>query len=93
MVIYIVNLIGWTGTILMAMSYFLVSSDKVKSTDTSYQLMNLFGAVFLGINVFYQKAWPAFAFEVIWVTIAIYALFRKGNPMDINDLNEPPSQN
>lgn len=56
----------------------------------SYQLMNLFGGTFLGINVLYNRAWPAFAFEALWVLIAIYALARKGNPLDINDLNEPP---
>ena len=74
----------------MIMAYLLVSKEKVRSTDVSYQLMNLIGAIFLGTNVFYQKAWPAFAFEAIWVSIAIYSLIHKGNPLDINDLNEPP---
>lgn len=87
---YFIHIIGWTGTGLMITACFLVSTRKVKSNDTSYQLMNLFGAVFLGTNVFYQRAWPAFAFEALWVMIAIYSLIRKGNPLDINDLNEPP---
>ncbi len=77
----------------MITAYFLVSSRRVKSTDISYQLMNLLGGTFLGINVLYNKAWPAFVFEAMWVLIAIYVLIRKGNPMDINDLNEPPSPN
>ena len=93
MAIYFVNIVGWTGTVLMVVAYFLVSTGKIKSNATTYQLMNLFGAIFLGTNVFYQKAWPAFAFETLWVLIAIYALIRKGNPMDINDLNEPPAKN
>lgn len=74
----------------MVTAYYLVSAGKIKSNAITYQLMNLFGAVFLGINVFYQRAWPAFAFEAIWVSIAVYSLIRKGNPLDINDLNEPP---
>lgn len=76
----------------MVTAYYLVSAGKIKSNAIIYQLMNLFGAIFLGANVFYQKAWPAFAFETIWVLIAIYALRRKGNPMDIHDLNELPKK-
>lgn len=91
--VYLVNIVGWAGTILMIAAYFLVSTRKVESNDKSYQLMNLFGAVFLGTNVFYQKAWPAVAFEALWILIAIYALIHHGNPMDINDLNEPPAKN
>lgn len=90
MTIYIIQIIGWTGTILMVTAYFLVSAGKVKSNSISYQLMNLIGAIFLGINVFYQRAWPAFAFEGLWILIAIYSLIKKGNPMDVNDLNETP---
>lgn len=77
----------------MIAAYFLVSSGKIKSHAASYQLMNLLGAVFLGINVFYQRAWPAVAFEALWILIAIYALTHRDHPMDIHDLNEPPVKN
>ena len=73
--------------ILMVSAYFLVSNKTLKSHDVSYQLMNLFGAMGLGFNVFYQKAWPALAFEVLWILIAITALLRKGDPMDMSDLS------
>ncbi len=72
---------------LMVSAYFLVSFKKLKSRDTSYQLMNLFGAVGLGLNVFYQKAWPALAFEVLWILIAISALLKNGDPMDMSDMS------
>ena len=71
----------------MVSAYFLVSSKKLESHDRRYQLMNLFGAIGLGLNVFHQKAWPALAFEVMWVLIALYALMRKGDPIDMSDLN------
>lgn len=87
-----INIIGWTGTVLMIIAFFLVSTDRVKSNYVSYQLMNLFGAAFLGIYVFCQRAWPALIFEIIWVLIAIYAMIKNSNPMDINDLNEPPKK-
>lgn len=72
---------------LMVSAYFLVSNKKLASHSILYQLMNLFGAIGLGINVFYQRAWPALAFEVLWILIAITALVRKGDPMDMSDLS------
>lgn len=63
--VYFINIVGWTGTILMVTAYYLVSAGKIKSNNMSYQLMNLLGAFFLGINAFYQRAWPAVAFETL----------------------------
>lgn len=80
-------MVGWIGMVSMVSAYFLVSHKKLKSHDISYQLMNLFGAIGLGINVFYQRAWPALAFEVLWILIAITALIRRGDPMDMSDLS------
>lgn len=81
---------GWIGMTLMVSAYYLVSHKKLNSHDTSYQLMNLFGAIGLGLNVLYQKAWPALAFEVLWIVIAITALIKHGrnaDPMDMTDLS------
>jgi len=36
--------------------------------------MNFFGAIGIGVNVFYHQAWPAFIMEVIWALIAVSAL-------------------
>ena len=38
--------------------------------------MNLFGAVGVGVNVFYQQAWPALALQIIWGIIAISILIK-----------------
>jgi len=71
------NIIGWIGTIFIVLAYFLVSNNKIKATDVVYQLMNLFGAIGVGINVFYQQAWPSFSLQIIWAIIAIVSLLRR----------------
>jgi len=71
------QIIGWAGTFLIVLAYFLVSNKKVESTSKSYQLMNLFGAIGVGVNVFFQHAWPAFALQIIWGIIAIVSILRK----------------
>lgn len=67
---------GWIGTILIVLAYFLVSRQYVTGKSRIYQLMNLFGAVGVGINVFHQAAWPALALQITWAIIAIVSLIR-----------------
>lgn len=68
------DLLGWTGTTLFVVSYYLISTGRLQATGTVYQCMNLVGAFCLGANVFYKRAWPALGLEVIWAVIAIQAL-------------------
>ncbi len=68
---------GWIGTILCLVAYFLVSREYVTSKSRSYALMNLFGALGIGLNVFHHQAWPAVTLEVIWGAIAIFSLLIK----------------
>jgi cell division protein FtsW (lipid II flippase) len=61
----IIQIIGWIGTCLIVLAYFLISNKKIESVSKIYQLMNLFGAIGVAVNVFYQKAWQGFTLEVI----------------------------
>jgi hypothetical protein len=72
----LVELIGWVGTVLIILAYFLVSNKKVGGNSKIYQTLNLFGAVGIGVNVIYHRAWPAFAMEIAWASIAILALIK-----------------
>lgn len=72
----LISIIGWVGTFLIVLAYFLVSYKKVGSDAVSYQLMNLFGAMGVGVNVFYNHAWPAVALQVVWGIIAILSLLK-----------------
>lgn len=72
----IVEIIGWIGTVLIVLAYFLVSTERIKPKANPYILMNLFGAIFIGVNVFAHQAWPTFALEIVWGSIAIAGLFK-----------------
>ena len=71
------QIIGWAGTFLVIFAYFLVSNNKINPESKKYQLMNLFGAIGIGFNVFYQEAWPALALQIAWGIIAVLSLIRK----------------
>lgn len=67
-------MIGWIGTFLIVLAYFLVSTKKVDGQSKSYQTLNLLGAIAVGVNVLHQHAWPALALQIIWGIIAIVSL-------------------
>ena len=70
------QIIGWVGTFLIVLAYFLVSNNKISAESKRYQLINLFGAIGIGFNVFYQQAWPAFTLQIIWGIIAIVSIIK-----------------
>ena len=41
--------IGWIGTALIVIAYFLVSSKKVEGNSKIYQTINLLGAICVGV--------------------------------------------
>ena len=70
------QIIGWVGTFLIVLAYFLVSTKKVSGSSNSYQILNLLGAIAVGVNVFHQQAWPALTLQIIWGIIAIVSLVK-----------------
>jgi hypothetical protein len=71
------QIVGWVGTCMIVFAYILVSLKKVDGTNHFYQLLNLFGAIGLAINVYHQKSWPAFALEIVWGLIAVLGLLKR----------------
>lgn len=70
------EVVGWLGTILIVCAYYLVSSKKIKPTSKNYQLLNFFGALGISINVWHHKAWPSFALQIVWGSIAVVSLIK-----------------
>lgn len=69
------EVIGW-GAILILAGYFLITTKRLASDSRVYQLMNLFGAIGILVNVYIQRAIPVIVFELIWALIALYSLVR-----------------
>ncbi|HZV07245.1 MAG TPA: hypothetical protein VE999_19335 [Gemmataceae bacterium] len=72
-----VDLIGWSGAILLLIAYALVSVKYVGGTSVGYQLLNIVGAVLLIVNSSYYGAYPSAILNLIWAAIAFIAIIRK----------------
>jgi hypothetical protein len=73
----IIDLLGWTGTILYLVAYGLISAKKVEGDSWIYQGLNVVAGIFLIVNTFYLRAYPSAGLNVVWVGIAVLTLGRK----------------
>lgn len=74
--IFLINLIGWTGSAAVIAGYILVSLNRLRGDSAAYQLLNLVGGIFLIVNTIYFGAYPSTFVNGVWVCIAIFALAR-----------------
>lgn len=73
----IINILGWTGSVLYLLAYALVSMKKTEGDSVLYQGMNIVAGVLL---VIYSLALGAFAttgLNAVWVAIGLFTLGHK----------------
>lgn len=70
-----IDVIGWIGALLILIAYALISFKKIEGNSLKYQLLNIFGSIFLVINTYYYGAIPSTLVNVIWAIIAVFAIF------------------
>jgi hypothetical protein len=74
---YFVEIIGWIGAVLIIGAYYLNINGKIKSTSAWYIVSNLLGGIFFTINTLVHQAYPSMIVNIIWVFIAVAAMFKK----------------
>lgn len=72
----LIDILGWIGSVEVILAYGLNSYQKIDSGSLLFQILNLTGAAFLIANTVYYGAFPSALINVIWVLIAIPAIFR-----------------
>jgi hypothetical protein len=72
----LIEVVGWTGAVLILTAYLLVSAGRLTGQSPLFQWMNLVGAIGFTINSAWHGAIPSATLNVIWSAIAIVALVR-----------------
>ena len=73
----LINIIGWTGSILYLIAYALVSAKKTEGDSLVYQGMNIFAGLLLVFYTFSLGAYATTGLNVVWVAIGFLTLGRK----------------
>lgn len=73
---WLIDLLGWIGSIELVTAYFLVSYERMLPTSSVYQWMNFSASVLLLINTAYYGAFPSSFVNVVWCFIALASLYR-----------------
>ena len=71
-----VEIVGWTGALLILAAYGLLSAGKLTGKSRLYQWMNVVGAAGFIINGWWHGAVPSAVLNVIWMLIGGVALWR-----------------
>ena len=69
-----VEIIGWTGAVLILGAYALLSTGRLRAESLTYQLMNIVGAAGFVVNSGWYGALPSAAMNLIWMAIGVYAV-------------------
>jgi len=69
-----IDVIGWLGALLILIAYGLISFKKIEGDSLKYQLLNVFGSIFLIVNTYYYGAIPSTLVNIIWAIIAVFAI-------------------
>lgn len=69
------NLFGTCGALLFILSYFCLQRDKEFAKTLSYSALNLLGAAFMLVSVYFDWNMGAVINNMFWVTLSLYGLY------------------
>jgi hypothetical protein len=73
----LIDIFGWTGSILYLLAYALVSLKKTEGDSLLYQGINIFAGTLLVIYTLYLGAFATTGLNAVWVIIGLFTLGRK----------------
>lgn len=73
----LIDILGWTGSILYLLAYALVSMKKTEGDSILYQGMNIVAGVLLVIYTLSLDAFATTGLNAVWVAIGLFTLGRK----------------
>ena len=73
----LIDILGWTGSILYLLAYALVSAKRTESDSVLYQGMNVFAGILLVVYTLSLEAYATTGLNAVWTAIGLITLGRK----------------
>jgi hypothetical protein len=75
--ILLIEILGWTGSMMILAAYGLNSYQKIQSDSWTFLLLNSIGGIFLIVYTVHKEAYANTFINIAWVVIAVPALLRR----------------
>jgi uncharacterized membrane protein YhaH (DUF805 family) len=72
----LIQIIGWSGTIVLIVAYALNSFGFIPSQGLLYPLLNIYAAIALGVRVWVDRNYSNVILEVFWAGVAVLSLIK-----------------
>lgn len=72
----LLEIIGWSGALLVLLAYSLNSFENSKISFGTYQTLNLVGGSLLMLYTYKRFAYASATVNLIWIVIAIASLYK-----------------
>ena len=76
MIEILIDSLGWIGSLLLIVAYYLNSKNKLNAQTFTYQFLNVVGSLLLIVNTVYYGAYPSSAVNIVWVLIGGHYLIK-----------------
>ena len=73
----LIDILGWTGSMLYLLAYALVSAKKTEGDSVVYQGMNILAGLLLVVYTLALGAFATTGLNAVWVVIGLLTLGRK----------------
>lgn len=70
------DFLGSIGVGIIIVTYVLLQSEKIKSENLLYSILNAVGAALIIISLVKDFNFPSFIVEFFWVLISIYGVIK-----------------
>ncbi len=71
----LIEILGWYGVGAVLLAYGLTNFDVISTKHLIYPVLNLSGALCIGVSAYKKHDYQPFALNLVWAGIALIALF------------------
>ena len=68
------DILGTLGVAIIVLTYILLQTERVRSDQLAYSLMNAVGAALILISLYFDFNLPSVVVEVFWLLISLFGI-------------------
>lgn len=72
----IFDAVGIAGVLLILAAYFLLQTERIRSDELRYPLLNLVGAMLVIVSLTHTFNLASFVIEIAWIAISLYGIIK-----------------